>query len=42
MILLVRTENHGHGRKRWLSDLPFVLFALAPWVVMIWLLLHRR
>ena len=42
MILLVRTENHGHGRKRWLSDLAFVLFALAPWVVMIWLLLRRR
>jgi hypothetical protein len=42
VILLVRTESLRHGRKRWLSEIPFLVLALVPWVAMIWLLWPRR
>ena len=42
MILLVRTEKLRPSWKRWLSEFPFLVLTLGPWVVMIWLLLPRR
>jgi hypothetical protein len=42
VILLVRTEDQRHGMKRWLSEIPFLVITLGPWVVMIWLLWPRR
>ena len=42
MILLVRTEGPRHGRKRWLSEITFLVLTLGPWVVMIWLVWPRR
>ena len=42
MILLVRTEGPRHGRKRWLSEITFLVLTPGPWVVMIWLVWPRR
>ena len=30
------------SRKRWLSEIPFLVITLGSWVVMIWLLWPRR
>ena len=41
MIMLVRTGDPRPGRKRWLSELLFLVSTLGPWFVMIWLLWPR-
>jgi len=41
MMMLVRMQTPAR-KDRFPSDLLFLIITLAPWVVMIWLLLPRR
>jgi hypothetical protein len=41
MLMLVGMPGPGN-KKRFSSDLIFLIAALIPWIVMIWLLWPRR